>query len=124
MSECSYLWRDNEEKACVFLTIATNIPQWHKTGFVVQGHICLAFKVSARFSRSIFSGTEFGSNWYGNIDATLNYTGADGTCGFGKGCGSTETLSKLFTNHDTRETANQSQNIPFLKKAGLHQTWN
>ncbi len=23
----------------VFLAIATNIPQWHKTGFVFQGHI-------------------------------------------------------------------------------------
>ncbi len=25
----------------VFLAIATNIPQWMKTGFVVQGHIYL-----------------------------------------------------------------------------------
>ncbi len=25
----------------VFLTIATNIPQWLKTAFVVQGHILL-----------------------------------------------------------------------------------
>ncbi len=25
----------------VLLAIATNIPQWHKTGFVVQGHILM-----------------------------------------------------------------------------------
>ncbi len=41
-----------------------------------------------------------GLNWYGNIDAILNYTGADGTCCFGKGRGNTETPSKLFTNHN------------------------
>ncbi len=40
------------------------------------------------------------SNWYGNINAILNYTRADGTCYFGKGRGSTETPSKLFTNHN------------------------
>ncbi len=40
------------------------------------------------------------SNWYGNINAILNYTRADGTCYFGKGRGSTETPSKLFANHN------------------------
>ncbi len=59
-----------------------------------------ACKSSARSSCSIFSGSESISNWYGNIDAILNYTGADWTCCFGKGRGSTETPSKLFANHN------------------------
>ncbi len=30
---------DNFDPYNVFLAIATNIPQWLKTGFVLQGHI-------------------------------------------------------------------------------------
>ncbi len=30
---------DNFDPYSVFLAIATNIPQWLKTGFVLQGHI-------------------------------------------------------------------------------------
>ncbi len=67
--------------------------------------ICLAISVACVQSFCtilLFNivGSESGSNWYGNIDTILNNTGADRTCCFGKGRGSTETPSKLFTNHN------------------------
>ncbi len=83
--------------ACIWMEVnETKCAVWPR--FNTSCNIC-ACKGSAR-SSSIFLGSEFGSNWYGNIDAIFNYTGADETCCFGKRWGSTETPSKLFANHN------------------------
>ncbi len=46
---------DNFDPFNVFLAIATNIPQELKTGFVVQGHICIYFKSRQLILMSFFS---------------------------------------------------------------------
>ncbi len=44
----------------VFLAIATNIPVWLKTGFVVQGHVCVCVCVCVTLDHK----TCLKSHWY------------------------------------------------------------